>query len=309
MSATSTSQKSDGTAALPLNLDDYHVVNLLGHGAGSTIYTVCRRGSLQRFALKHVVCHTDREVRLIEQLRTEMEVGQHVTHPGLRRSIDFCVHRTWLWAPREALLLLELAPGAPLQTQAPAALTDLIDCFIQVAKALHSLHQSGFAHCDLKPNNILLTPAGEVTVIDLGQACPLGTKKPRIQGTPDYIAPEQVHCQPCDARTDVYNFGATLYWALCHKNFPTLYTLSREDNSFLLDARIPSPHDVNPVVPQTLSNLVMECVRIKPDKRPQSMEDVARRLEIIYFSLTHRLPHNAEENSQPHHAEKPQPLH
>jgi serine/threonine protein kinase len=46
-------------------------------------------------------------------------------------------------------------------------------------------------HCDLKPNNILINPQGKVKVIDLGQACAIGTKKTRIQGTPDYIAPEQ----------------------------------------------------------------------------------------------------------------------
>src|SRR5207253_76651 len=83
-------------------------------------------------------------------------------------------------------------------------------CFIETAKALQALHRQGFVHCDLKPNNILLGPTGQVKVIDLGQACPVGTAKKRIQGTPDYIAPEQVKCIPVSVRTDVFNLGATL---------------------------------------------------------------------------------------------------
>ena len=58
-------------------------------------------------------------------------------------------------------------------------------------------------------------------VIDLGQSCPIGTVKPRIQGTPDYIAPEQVHRRPITPLTDVYNFGATMYWVLTRQHVPT----------------------------------------------------------------------------------------
>src|SRR5205823_1159523 len=129
----------------------------------------------------------------------------------------------------------------------------------------------GFVHCDLKPNNILLAPDGRVKVIDLGQACKVGTQKQRIQGTPDYISPEQVRREPVTQRTDVYNFGATLYWALTGRNFPTLFTLKRGENSFLVDSQIPTPQALNDEVPETLSNLAMECVRTNPAKRPADM--------------------------------------
>ena len=128
----------------------------------------------------------------------------------------------------------------------------------------------GYVHCDLKPNNIMLGSDGQVKVIDLGQACKINTVKKRIQGTPDYIAPEQVKCEAVTPRTDVYNFGATLYWVLTGKNLPTLYTMKRSDNSFLVDTKIDSPRDLNPKVPENLSNLVMECVRVNPAKRPET---------------------------------------
>ncbi len=161
----------------------------------------------------------------------------------------------------------------------------MADCFAQTAHALVALHGSGSVHCDLKPNNILLGSSGQVKVIDLGQACRGGTVKQRIQGTPDYIAPEQVKCEAVTPRTDVYNLGATMYAVLTGgKTVPTLYTLKRGDNSFLIDSAVPSPRDLNPRVPETLSNLVMECVRVNPAKRPD-MPDVARRLDVIAYVL------------------------
>jgi len=147
------------------------------------------------------------------------------------------------------------------------------------------MHASGFIHCDLKPNNILICSDGTIKLIDLGQACPALTVKQRIQGTPDFIAPEQVKREPVTVRTDVFNFGATLYWALCGKALPTLFTIKRGENSFLLDQAIPSPHEVNPAIPEALSNLVMECVRTNPAKRPAGMTDISRRLELIGMGL------------------------
>jgi eukaryotic-like serine/threonine-protein kinase len=130
-----------------------------------------------------------------------------------------------------------------------------------------------------------------VKVIDLGQAARAGTVKKRVQGTPDYISPEQVKLQPVTTRTDVYNFGATLYWALTGRNLPTLFTLEKGENSFLVDDQMASPRDLNPQVPETLSNLVMECVKVNVAKRPE-MSDVIRRLEII--------EHVAKRNAQAH---------
>src|SRR4030095_10735114 len=140
--------------------------------------------------------------------------------------------------------------------------------------------------CDLKPNNILINDKFHVKVIDLGQAARQGTKKSRIQGTPDYIAPEQVKCDPVTFRTDVFNLGATMYWSLTNRKLPTLYTVSKKENSFLLDAKIDTPHEINKQIPLPLSNLVMECVKTSPVKRPKNMNEVATRLELIRHTLT-----------------------
>ncbi len=274
--------------ATPRTLFGYDVVDSLGEGAGSAIYVVSRPESGQLYALKHVRRKAEKDVRFIEQLENEFEVSKHFAHPGLRKSIDCKVTRNLLRKPLEAALIMELFDGSPLDTRGGREPGYVVDVFIQVAEALASLNGKGYVHCDLKPNNILVDASGLAKVIDFGQACPVGTVKPRIQGTPDFIAPEQVKCLPVDVRTDVYNFGATAYWALCGKSLPTLYTLKRGENSFLVDDVMASPCSCNPFVPEALSNLVMECVRTNPAKRPASLADVARRLEIVRHGMRKR---------------------
>jgi len=272
---------------MPKNLFGYDVVDFLGEGAGSVIYVVNRPENHQIYALKHVVRRNEKDVRFIEQLENEFQVSQKFSHPGLRRSIDCKVTRTLLRKPTEAMLVMELFDGIPLDQQQSREPIATVDVFIAVAEALDALHGYGFVHCDLKPNNILVSARGDVKVIDFGQACPVGTAKPRIQGTPDFISPEQVKCEAVTVRTDVFNFGATMYWALTGRSLPTLFNIqkSKSENTLLFDGLIPTPASLNPRVPESLSNLVMECVKTNPLKRPADMKEVARRLEIIRHSM------------------------
>jgi eukaryotic-like serine/threonine-protein kinase len=277
--------ESGPAPAAPKKLFGYDVIDLIGRGAGSTIYAVNDPKSGQVYALKHVVRSKDKDIRFIEQLEAEHEVGQLVRHPGLRRTIDFKINKTMLLKVTEAALVMELFDGRPLEFVKPSNLSHLIGIFIDTAKALDALHSLGYIHCDLKPNNILLGDHYTVKVIDLGQAAKQGTVKKRIQGTPDFISPEQVNVGPVTVRTDIFNLGATMYWALASKKLPTLYTIKQKENSFLLDAKIDAPHTLNRAVPENLSNLVMECVKTSPAKRPKNMADVAGRLEVIHHVL------------------------
>jgi serine/threonine-protein kinase len=273
------------TETLPRSVMGYEVIDYIGEGAASLLYAVSHPETAQNYALKHVKPKSDKEQRFVEQLETEYHVGQLVRHAGLRRSIEMKVNRTLFRKVTEAALVLELFDGQPLDSLPLRSTVGVVDIFIQVAEALDALHGIGYVHCDLKPNNILVNAQGEVKVIDLGQACAVGKAKSRIQGTPDYIAPEQVKCASVTPQTDIYNLGATLYWALTGTHIPTLYTLKRTENSFLVDGQLASPKDLNPLVPDQLSNLVMECVRTNPAKRPQGMRDIILRLEIVRHVL------------------------
>ena len=285
MPKMTSSVTSFATSRLPKTLFDYEVVSRLGEGAGSTIYAVCHPENGQLYALKHVVRKADKDVRYIEQLQNEFEITKGFRHPVLRKCVDLKINKRLLGGPSEAALVMELVDGTPLDQQSLLAAPRLIEVFTQVGLGLIAMHKQRFIHCDLKPSNILTCPDGQVKVIDFGQAVRTGTIKERVQGTPDFIAPEQVRCKAVDPTTDVFNFGATLYWALSGRRMPTLFTVSKEQRDILKEQLFPTPSQLNPEVPEPLSKLAMWCVKISRASRPADMEMVVAGLHKIADAL------------------------
>lgn len=285
----------------------YDILERLGEGAGSTIYAVRDSQTGRKYALKHVLRKKEKDVRFVEQMETEFEVSKNFTHPNLRRTFDLKIVKTFLLKKTEAFLVMELFEGKSLEARPPSSLLEVVDAFIPAAQGLHALHKLGYVHCDIKPNNILRDATGTIKVIDFGQSVKIGTIKERIQGTPDYIAPEQVERRPIMVQTDIYNFGATIYWCLTGKPIPTQYTVSKKgEHSFLLDTLIPTPQALNPGVTNALSNLVMECISTSWKKRPPDMEQLTTRLELAKHVILKGLqpspsvsPSPAEEGTAP----------
>ncbi|MCC6423583.1 MAG: serine/threonine protein kinase [Phycisphaerales bacterium] len=265
----------------------YDVLERLGEGARSIIYAVRDPETRQVYALKHVVRAEQKDIRFIEQMEAEFEISRQFTHPNLRRSFDLKIVKSLLLKVNEAFLLMELVDGKPLDVRLPPSIIDIVDTFIQAAQGLKAMHAMGYAHCDIKPNNILRNEKGRVKIIDFGQSCKIGTVKERIQGTPDYIAPEQVLRRPISVQTDVFNLGATLYWSTTGRHIPTAYTVKgKGENSFLLDTRFETATELNPKVPAAMSNLIMACIATKPQSRPADMDEVLSRLELAKHILS-----------------------
>jgi len=267
----------------PRKIAGFNVLARIGEGARSTLYAVHDPKSRQVWALKHVLRNNDKDQRFIEQVEREYAIGSKLDHPALRCMHKLVKHRKLLRVDGVSLLM-EFIDGSSLDQQLPRTYTDVTEVFVQVADALSHMHEKGYAHADLKPTNILITDQGQVKVIDLGQACPVGTVKKRIQGTPGYMAPEQAQREAIDERTDIFNFGATLYWVLVREVIPTMMPPAHGDelvphkvDEANVEPPIP-PHQCNPRVPKALSNLVVECVAFNRDDRPDSMRDVLAQL-------------------------------
>ena len=262
-----------------LEIPGYQVIQFLGSGARSTIWQVRDIETDDVFALKRVVKRTPEDTRFLDQAINEYEVGSQFNHPAVRRIFRLRRIKRWL-ALREVRVMMELCPGKTVQENRPRDVGETVRVFLETASGLAHMNAKGFVHADTKPNNIIVSPEGNVKVIDFGQSCPLGTIKPRIQGTPDFIAPEQVHRRPVDGRTDVFNFGASLYWTLTGRPIPTVLP---KEGSLTLNAtqRVTPIEQYNPEVPKPLAKLVSDCVEQHPAQRPASMNEVVSRLSLI----------------------------
>jgi len=262
-----------------LKIGQFSILGRLGCGARSTIYQARDEEDGTIVALKRVIVERPEDMRVVEQTENEFKIASQVDHPYIRKCFKLKKIRNLL-KTKELLLSMELFDGATLEETPPLSLGDVLLIFRLVATGLYAMHQRGFVHCDIKPNNILLGKSGAIKIIDLGQGCPIGTRKARIQGTPDYIAPEQVNRQPLGPKTDIFNLGATMYWALTGKNIPTLIPTRRNGFGLLEPRRaFQSPHELKPQIPQEVSDLVMDCIKDNPAERPQDMLQVVSRLD------------------------------
>lgn len=278
------------STAQTLEVPGYQVVQFLGSGARSTIWQIRDRRSDELRALKRVVKKQASDARFLEQAIGEFEVASHFDHPVIRKIYELRRIKR-LFALREIHLIMELCEGKTIQDARPDSVREAVRIFCQIGKALAHMNACGFVHADMKPNNILIAGDGTVKVIDFGQSCRIGTVKARIQGTPDFIAPEQVHRQPLDGRTDVFNFGAALYWTLTGRAIPTALP-KKGPTTLVSELIIVPPEQINPDVTPSLSKLLIDCIEVRPTKRPDSMKEVTSRLEMVAHTIDRKADQN-----------------
>jgi len=267
-----------------LDIGGFTILKRIGTGARTTIYMATDKEDNTNVALKRVIFERPEDARIFEQVETEYKVARRIDHPYVRKCNKLIKIRR-MFKVRELLLSMELFDGQSLEDGPTLSLVDVLLVFRMVASGLDAMHQQGFLHCDIKPNNILMGTSGSIKIIDLGQSCRAGTTKPRIQGTPDYIAPEQVRRKPLSSRTDIFNLGATMYWALTGQNVPTLIPKKNDRLGLVIPKNCPAPHEIRKKVPIGVSRLVMDCVKDNPAHRPCNLLTVISRLDLIIHSI------------------------
>jgi len=267
-----------------LSVGGFTIIKRIGNGARSTIYLATDEEEGTRVALKRVIYDKPEDHRVFEQTEMEYKVAQKVDHPYIRKCYKLQKLRS-MFKLRELILSMEYFDGKTLEDSSTLSLGDVLLVFRMVASGLNAMHQQGFVHCDIKPNNIMINKGGSIRIIDLGQSCRIGTVKSRIQGTPDYIAPEQVKRKTLGPKTDIFNLGATMYWALTGKNVPTLIPKQKNGVGLYEPPTCPAPHELRKQLPIGISKLVMDCVKNDPVERPPNMAQVISRLDSMIHSI------------------------
>ncbi len=263
-----------------IDIDGFTIIKRLGVGARTVIYQAKDESSGNLVALKRALFESPEDSRIFEQIETEYRVGKSFEHSYIRKCFKL-IRRRKMLRTSELLLSMELFDGQSLEDGPGLSLGDILLVFKMVAIGLNAMHQQGWVHCDIKPNNIMIGGNGSIKIIDLGQSCRIGTVKKRIQGTPDYIAPEQVRRQHLGHRTDIFNLGATMYWALTGKNVPTLIPAKTEYGLPANEIKpFKAPHEMHRRIPKSVSEIVMHCVEEKPSDRPANMMEIVDRMDV-----------------------------
>lgn len=180
-------------------------------------------------------------------------------------------------------LVMELIEGRRLEEVrkgVPLAVDDVAKIGAAVADALHSLHAQGVIHLDLKPENIILRPAGEAVLIDFGMAHHerfpdlLAEERRFASGSAPYISPEQVHGDRSDVRSDIFALGVILYeLATGELPFGVPVTLAGLGDRRWLEPR--PPRAIAPALAPWLQEVILRCIEPAVEARYQSAAHVA----------------------------------
>jgi len=267
-------------------LESLMTVRELGSGAGTRVVLMTDVRDGKQYCKKSVSITAPNWDSQVRQLKNEFDVGVQNNHPVLRKTLEYGIVKRKLRAI-EAYNILEFINGIPLDKFAETAdLPVVLKIFWHAADGLLDLHRRGYVHADLKPQNILCARNGRPTIIDFGQACKMLTKKPRIQGTENFIAPEQVERLPLDQRTDVFGLGATMHKVLLGRPVVTelnkevirkggrvVYEVTRFKNN---------NNEQGEALDPALLKLIEDCCQEQRTDRPETMQLVKDRLELAF---------------------------
>ncbi|MDQ7795042.1 MAG: serine/threonine-protein kinase [bacterium] len=245
--------------------DRYRVLKLQDEGGTATVYLAARLGM-------------DEEVRLaVKQLKPESLAPQEflnevrllfrLNHPNLPKVYDFFQENG------EYFLVTDFVDGETLSSlvreRGAVNEDEAADYALQVCDIFRYLHEGPdrIIHRDLKPSNLMVDRSGQLKLIDFGIAMRRGSRGTAVHGfTESFASPEQRLNLLTDERSDIYSFGATLYYLL-RGNPPDqefLHALGRSRRR---------------VVSRELERIVKTCLEADPDRRYQSFAEVADDLQ------------------------------
>ena len=260
----------------------FQVLHTLGSGAHSTILHIRRDSDSKEYALKVVPIDEKDDLKYLEQAKHEYRVGQMLNHPNLVKVYCLETETGWFSGPKKAKLLVEFVPGKTMDKLPLLRMAKLLRVFERIADALTHMHKQGVLHADLKPNNLILGRGTRVKVIDYGLAWIKGEPKNRVQGTPEYMAPETATHKLVNERTDIYNFGATMYrlttlqlppCAAPPDGLPMNEKYFKEQYKPVLEC--------NPVVPPGLADLIDHSMSFNANRRPERMSQIQGTLDQL----------------------------
>ena len=284
----------------PPALPGYEIQQLLGTGGTSTVW-LAKQLSLDRVvAIKILSPKLLEDPAAREQFQKEARAAARLSHPAVVGILDFGEHNGTLYYVMEYVAGTNLAGWlAENQRMAHGQALKLVEI---IAGALDSVwRESSLIHCDIKPGNILLGSDGAVKLTDLGLARIAGsaaTREPSaaIEGTPTYIAPEQIEGLEPDCRSDIYSLGLTFYHLLT--GTPPFEGRSLDA---ILDAQqadyLPDPCDILPRLPVAYGWLLAKMTAKDPAKRPHAWTDVLKDIHQIKEGKSPLPPYPADDES------------
>ncbi len=247
----------------------YRVTGLLGKGGMGEIYRAHDLKLGQPVALKFLPAAAAKNQQLLARFHAEVRIARQVSHPNVCRVYDIGE------VDGSTFLSMEYVDGEDLRSLLRRIGRLPGDKAIEIARklcaGLAAAHDKGVLHRDLKPANVMIDGRGQVLITDFGLAAMAGQLDGAqlSEGTPAYMAPEQLAGKEVSVRSDIYSLGLVL-----HEMFTGKQAFKNGSERTTPAAAISPTTDIDPVV----ARVILRCLEVNPRNRPASALAVAAAL-------------------------------
>jgi len=261
----------------------YQLIHCIGQGGMALVFEA-HDNLLQRdIAIKLLRKNFSGIPGFRDRFLQEARSAANLSHPNIVSVYDFGIDSG------EIYIVMELASGADLKTEIQSgrlfSIDECLDIGIQVCNGLGYAHRAGIVHCDVKPQNMIITKDNVVKITDFGIARAMSTSSDTelndmVWGSPQYMAPEIIMGAIPTPQADVYSIGAVLY-ELFTGNPP----FDGKDVEEILDNQkslLPTPiRSTKPGFPEELNLVVLKTLSKEPSQRYRSADQLGNVLAMV----------------------------
>lgn len=259
----------DLTTSFPIINNRYQIHSTIASGGMAVVYLAQDLLLERRVALKILRRDFSDNQEFQNKFRAEARASARLSHPNIVTTYDFGYDADRLY------IVLELVQGRDLKTileeQAPLPIPQALDYLRQAGRGLGYAHENGIVHCDVKPQNMLVSEMGILKITDFGIARAMDSishdeRYDVVWGSPYFLSPEQARGLPPSPATDVYSLGVIAYQMLTGR-----LPFDAEDSIELArkhrEDAPQSPKTVNPELCDELDALILKAMAKQPQER------------------------------------------
>lgn len=256
----------------------YKLIERLGSGGMAMVYRAHDLTLERTVAIKILRKNYSANPEFRERFHQEAKAAANLSHPNIVTVHDFGLYASQLF------IVMEYVPGTDLKSvlkqRRRLGVDEVIELIEQACAGIGYAHRAGLVHCDVKPQNMLVTPDKRLKVVDFGIARALATISPDEQtdvvwGSPQYFSPEQAAGGAPSPASDVYSLGVILFEMLTGRT-PFEAATPQELARLHREALPPPPRTYNPEIPIALEKIVLKVLSKEPSARYRTADQLGR---------------------------------